>query len=33
MNYIDTMPDLYFYAVLAALLLLVNLWSPPCAPR
>jgi hypothetical protein len=33
MNYIDTMPDLYFYGVLAILLLLVNCWSPPCAPR
>jgi len=30
---IDVMPDLYFYGVLAALLLIVNLWSPPCAPH
>jgi hypothetical protein len=33
MNYIDAMPDLYFYGLLAALLLLVNCWNPPCAPR
>ncbi len=30
---IDMIPDLYFYGVLALLLLLVNCWSPPCAPR